>query len=308
MKRSWVKMNKYLEIIKKQQEIIDLLMEGKIAESDLKIQDNLGKTVAEFNVESFEKWLSEKGLSKNCVDTYSRQVRLFFERHKILNVETLTEYEASFSEIAPKTANIRIAAMNKFFEFMKYTGYKFKRRKEQKRTFCDNTINETQYNQLLEWAAENSPKVWLIAKVLANTGVRVSELIELKTSSLNEGHADIVGKGGKLRRIYYPQSLVNDIAEKCGKIFIIENHRGKQITTRGVAGILRESAEKSGVPKEVLHPHSFRHYFAKRFLKQKNDITLLGDLLGHSNLSTTAIYTRQTSEEQRDEINNVVNW
>lgn len=299
----------YVEIIKKQQEIIDLLMKGNGSESNPDIEDNNEKeTITEFDVESFEKWLMEKGLSENCVDTYSRQVRLFFDHHKILNVETLTAYEASFSDVSPKTANIRIAAMNKFFEFMKYTGYKFKRRKEQKRTFCDNAINEAQYNQLLEWAVEKSPKVWLIAKVLANTGVRVSELIELKTSGLKVGYADIVGKGSKLRRIYYPQSLVDDIASMCGDVYIIENRYDEQMTTRGVAEILRRSAEKSGVPKEVLHPHSFRHYFAKQFLKQKNDITLLGDLLGHSNIATTAIYTRQTSEEQRKEINSVVNW
>lgn len=298
----------YVEIIKKQQEIIDLLMEGKLAESRLEIQDNLGETVTEFNSESFEKWLMEKGLSENCVNTYSGQVGLFFRCYKFLNVETLTEYEASFSNVSPKTANIRIAAMNKFFDFTKYTQYKFKRRKEQKRTFCDNAINEAQYNQLLEWAVANSPKVWLIAKVLANTGVRASELVELKTSGLKDRYADIVGKGNKLRRIYYPQNLVNEISSKCGSVYIIENRYGEQITTRGVAEILRRSAEKSGVPKEVLHPHSFRHYFAKQFLKRKNDITLLGDLLGHSNITTTAIYTRQTSEEQRNEINSIVNW
>ena len=56
-----------------------------------------------------------------------------------------------------------------------------------------------------------------------------------------------------------------------------------------------------------MHPHSFRHFFAIEFLKKNNDITLLADLLGHSNLDTTKIYLRRTEEEQRKIINNI-NW
>lgn len=80
------------------------------------------------------------------------------------------------------------------------------------------------------------------------------------------------------------------------------------MTSRGVSSLLIKAAPKAGVPKEVMHPHSFRHFFAKEFLKQNNDITLLGDLLGHSDISTTAIYTRLTSEEQAQQINEVVGW
>lgn len=70
----------------------------------------------------------------------------------------------------------------------------------------------------------------------------------------------------------------------------------------------RDCAKGSGVPKEVLHPHSFRHFFAKMFLKSNNDITLLGDLLGHSNISTTAIYTRKSSAEQAQELDRIIKW
>ena len=57
-----------------------------------------------------------------------------------------------------------------------------------------------------------------------------------------------------------------------------------------------------------MHPHSFRHFFAKEFLKNNNDITLLGDILGQSDVSTTAIYTRMTSAEQAKQINEIVRW
>lgn len=307
----------YIEIIKRQQELINLMIDAKIY--DLGTKQNIlykSGTVstmnANVNIEcdltGFTKHLEVKGSSQNCIDTYTKQVELFYRKYKYLNTETLVEYELDFKNVSPKTANLRIAAMYKYFKFIGFSGYEFKRAKEQKKTFCDNAINQEQYNKLLEWAETNNKKVWLIAKVIGNTGVRVSELINLKTSDLEKGYADIVGKGEKHRRIYFPESLINDIKNICGSEYIIENRYGKQITTRGVSALLAKAGQKADIPEEVMHPHSFRHFFAKQFLKQKNDITLLGDLLGHSDISTTAIYTRLTSEEQKNELNNIINW
>ena len=155
----------------------------------------------------------------------------------------------------------------------------------------------------MNWAKVNNKKVWLICKVIANTGVRASELINLKTEEIGKGFADIVGKGSKTRRIYFTNALLDEIKGLCGSVYVIENRYGQQMSTRGVAQILITAGEKSGVPKEVMHPHSFRHFFAKQFLKNKQDVTLLGDLLGHSN-----IYTRMTSQEQQDEIEKIVGW
>lgn len=122
------------------------------------------------------------------------------------------------------------------------------------------------------------------------------------------GYQDIVSKAHKQRRIYFPKLLVSDIRGRCGKVYICESRYGGQYTTRGVSAVLQDCAKGSGVPKEVLHPHSFRHFFAKMFLKSNNDITLLGDLLGHSNISTTAIYTRKSSAEQAQELDRIIKW
>ena len=267
------------------------------------------KQKIECDLDGFKKWLENKGRSDNCVDTYVRGVELFYRKYKVMNVVNLTEYEKEInSKFSPKTVNLRIAGMTSYFRYTGFTGYEFRRAKEQKRTFCNNAINEEQYNQLIDWAKDNSIKAWLIAKVIAGTGVRVSELIGLETKDLDRGYADIIGKGNKQRRIYFPNKLVEEIKDKCGKEYVVENRYGAQMTTRGVSQLLKNAGEKAGIPKEVMHPHSFRHFFAKQFLKEKNDISLLGDLLGHSDISTTAIYTRLTSEEQKEQINKLVNW
>ena len=305
----------YLEIIKKQQELINLMLQAGIGSAPQSMATvELGNDEKECkelkcDLEGFSLWLKRKGMSGNCIDSYIQTVDLFFREYGVMNEETLARYEVDMKEKwKPKTVNLRIAGMTKYFKYLNYNGFEFLRAKEQKKTFCDNVINEEQYETLMNWAKVNNEKVWLICKVIANTGVRVSELINLKTEEIGKGFADIVGKGSKTRRIYFTNTLLNEIKDLCGAVYVIENRYGKQMSTRGVSQLLITAGEKSGVPKEVMHPHSFRHFFAKQFLKNKQDVTLLGDLLGHSNISTTAIYTRMTSQEQQDEIEKIVGW
>ena len=67
-------------------------------------------------------------------------------------------------------------------------------------------------------------------------------------------------------------------------------------------------AEKYGMNKEVVYPHSFRHRFAKNFLDRFNDLALLADLMGHESIETTRIYLRRTASEQQRIVDKVVNW
>ena len=323
----------YWQIIKKQQELINLLLvaetenkeiasvasfsqatpqktkESKPVEKKQKHDVNYLDPDKESDIDDFAQWLKRKGMSQNCIDSYLYTVNEFYKKYGVLNNQNLEKYENYLKENwKPKTVNLRIAGMTKYFKYMNYEGYEFLRAKEQKQTFCDNAINEEQYNELIDWAKLNMPKVWLICKVLAGTGVRVSELIELKTIDLKKGYVDIIGKGSKQRRIYYTETLQEEIKKCCGNIYIIENRYGQKMSTRGVSQLLVTASERSGIPREVMHPHSFRHFFAKQFMKKTQDISLLGDLLGHSNIATTAIYTRLTSEEQQKEINKLINW
>ena len=305
----------YLEIIKKQQELINLMLQAGIGGASQSMtvveisNDVKDCTELKCDLDGFSLWLKRKGMSENCINNYLQTVDLFFREYKVMNEKTLARYEIDLKERwKPKTVNLRIAGMTKYFKYINYNGFEFVRAKEQKKTFCDTAIDEEQYETLMNWAKENNNKVWLICKVIANTGVRVSELINLKTAEISKGYTDIVGKGNKTRRIYFTKTLLDEIKDLCGSEYIIENRYGKQMSTRGVAQLLKTAGEKSGVPKEVMHPHSFRHFFAKQFLKNKQDVTLLGDLLGHSNISTTAIYTRMTSQEQQDEIEKIVGW
>lgn len=75
-----------------------------------------------------------------------------------------------------------------------------------------------------------------------------------------------------------------------------------------MAEMLQKYAIKYGIDPKYMHPHSFRHLFAIEFLKRNNNLSLLADLLGHSSVATTAIYTRLTREEQQNALDDAVNW
>lgn len=120
-------------------------------------------------------------------------------------------------------------------------------------------------------------------------------------------------KGGKIRRLYIPKNLrteaekwLNGMGLTSGYIFL--NRFGKQITTRGIAQQLKHFAEKYGLNRDVVYPHSFRHRFAKNFLDRFNDLALLADLMGHESIETTRIYLRRTANEQQKIVDKVVNW
>lgn len=89
---------------------------------------------------------------------------------------------------------------------------------------------------------------------------------------------------------------------------VMMNHKGKPLTSRGVSERLQEFAKKYDIPKEVMHPHSFRHFFAMEFLKRNNNISFLADLLGHGSVNITQIYLRQSQEEQKSAIDKAVDW
>lgn len=308
----------YLEVIKKQQEIINtLLLNGgnSIEQSSIDISSTASnipqsKHISEYDPKEFGNFMRGLSLSKNTIDTYTTTVNLFFKTYREITKDNLSKWEDMlFENFKPKTILIKQKAMCKYFDFSGFDGYTFKKIRIQQKGFSDNVINDEQYHTLIRYALEHQKiSVYKIIKVISSTGVRVSELVRLKTADLQKGYSDIFSKENKLRRIFYPKHLIEEIQPLCHDELIITNRFHRPMTTRGVSEVLKNLACAAGVPTEVVYPHSFRHYYAKTFIKNGGDISLLGDLLGHSNLSTTALYTRKTSAEQMQVINEIIKW
>ena len=152
-------------------------------------------------------------------------------------------------------------------------------------------------------------KYYYIIRVMVFTGIRVSEFSSLTVEVLPLGRF-AVGNKGKTRDIYLPDRLVSELTEYCrteqitsGVIF--KGNRGKAIHRTSIYKMLIRLAGMAGIEKQKAHPHSFRHLFALTYMKQYADLTDLADLLGHSSLETTRIYTTTTAEEKRSRLNNL---
>ncbi len=142
----------------------------------------------------------------------------------------------------------------------------------------------------------------LILIFLYSTGMRVSEIVSLKVSQLDldKGEVIITGKGKKDRVIFLTEELKDLIREYLNKrkknsnvLFI--NRNGKPLTDKGIR-LLVEKYAKKVVPYKKVTPHTFRHTFATHLLTNGADLRVVQELLGHTKLSTTQIYTHLTKE------------
>lgn len=154
-------------------------------------------------------------------------------------------------------------------------------------------------------------------EVLYGCGLRVSELIDLKISNINfkELYLRVEGKGNKTRFVPlapYTASLIKSyiadvrstykINKRCEDILFL-NSRGSAMSRVIVFIIIKELTEKAGISKKI-SPHTFRHSFATHLLQNGADLRYIQEMLGHSSITTTEIYTHLKNEELREVILN----
>lgn len=149
-----------------------------------------------------------------------------------------------------------------------------------------------------------------VLELLFATGMRVSELCSLRPAAINltDGTIKIYGKGSKERIIQignkavlsavtiYHQAFSSAIA-KTGWFFV--NRLGSQLSDQSVRFMIQKYATLAGVDQHIT-PHMFRHSFATLLLEEDVDIRYIQQLLGHSSITTTQIYTHVSSKKQRD--------
>lgn len=174
------------------------------------------------------------------------------------------------------------------------------------------------YNELMEmFDSINLDNVYgkrnrCILEVLYATGVRVSELVNIKLSDIDfdNGTIKVIGKGNKERIVYfldYPKKYMLDYIKNgrnvmlnnkpCEYLFI--NKLGNKLTTRGVELIIKDIISKTSIKSNVT-PHTIRHTFATHLLNEGCDIMSVKELLGHESLKATQVYTHITNEELRN--------
>lgn len=263
-------------------------------------------------IKEFESFLLDMEKSKETITSYTQSVKEFYKMFDELNKSNAIAFKKYQMEVnKTRTAALRCKGLNAYCDFVGKPECRVKNIRVYNESSVENVISLDEYAFFLrELKAHHIDKVYWEVRFIASTGVRISELLQLKQSCLIEGKQTIFTKG-KIRTIYIPDSLIYESLgyfKHVNSEYLFPNRYGDKMTTRGASQEIMKYGRRYGIRDEVLHPHSFRHFFALQFLKKNGDLSLLSSILGHESLNTTAIYLKQSQEEQKKLLNDTVDW
>lgn len=265
------------------------------------------------DIKGFRNYLYEEELSQNTMDSYLFSLKQFCACYDEVTKVNLIAFKQGLlgKGFKPSTVNLRITGV---LAYCKYKGIpmKLKHVKEPRKTHIENVITAEQVEMLLRRLETDGNEKWRVnVLLLAKTGMRISEALRVTKKDVLSGKVTMHTKA-HMRTIYFPRSLIEDIRDHLDKLaddeLVMQTVYGTPITSKGISEGLQRYARLYGIPKEVMHPHSFRHFFAIEFLKRKNNIALLADILGHSDVKMTQLYLRQSQEQQQDAVDKAVDW
>lgn len=205
--------------------------------------------------------------------------------------------EHLIEQYAATSVNAILAAANSFLTFCGWTDCRVKPLKIQRDLFCraDKELTRDEYERLVR-SAENAGdrRLSLILQTICATGIRVSELQFITVEAAQTGRAEVCNKG-KRRTIFLPEKLCRTLLKFIGKektagaVFVTRS--GKPVDRSNVWRSMKSLCESAGVIPEKVYPHNLRHLFARVFYMLQKDLSRLADILGHTNINTTRLYT-----------------
>ncbi|MBK1895041.1 site-specific tyrosine recombinase XerD [Chryseobacterium paridis] len=288
-------------------------------------------------IKDFEIFLRfERNFSENTLDAYVRDIKKLKEYAEedleniapdVIGYENLQEYIFNLSKqkFSERSQARWISSIKAFFKFL----LEDEAREDNPAALLEgpklglylpDTLSLVDINKIIgaiEVSSDLGRRNQCIVEVLYGCGLRVSELIDLKISNINfkENYIKVHGKGNKTRFVpladYTADLLESYIKEvrsknKINKKYedsLFLNSRGTSMSRVIVFLIIKELTDKAGVSKKI-SPHTFRHSFATHLLQNGADLRYIQEMLGHSSITTTEIYTHLKTEELRDVILN----
>ena len=257
-------------------------------------------------LKKLETELRIRGFSDHTIKSYLIQNRLFLEFIKKdpnnIEEDDIKEYFANLQKnnFSNKTLALKKAALSFLYkEILNKDLLKFKTPKAEKN--IPEILTKEEVKSLIDVTKNLKSK--LIIKMLYATGLRVSELtnLRLKDLSIDKKEAWVrKGKGSKDRFFKIADLLIKDLEKyistlKENEEFLFPG-KNNTLSTRNIQKIVVKAATKAKISKRV-SPHKLRHSFATHLLDQGVDIRMIQELLGHADLSTTQIYTHVSKEQ-----------
>ncbi len=282
-------------------------------------------------LKDFENYLKNvRKYSLNTINSYISDINIFLEylhiqklNYKDVNHEVIRSYLKYLDEKKYKNSSINriLSSLNDYYNYLtkcKVTKYNYfediNRPRKEKR--LPNFINYSEYMSLLATVEKEENEFLkarnlLLLEILFDTGLRVSEAVNIEINNINkkEQSIKVLGKGNKERIVYYGDYAKNYLEDYLNlrrninivdKEYLFLNKNYTRLTRRGVEYLISDISKKA-LLRQKISPHTLRHSFATEMLNNGCDIRSVQELLGHKSLSTTGIYTHVTNEVVRQE-------
>lgn len=261
----------------------------------------MGHVMNRYMISDFRTVLFDDEKSEATIEKYLRDLDRFYSFANGMEItkEIAIRYKQSLIECyAPASVNSMLAAINRFFKEQGWYDCIVKSVKIQRQSFRDKEkeLTKEEYYRLLQTAlAQKNTRLYLLMQTICATGIRVSEVQFITVEAIGKGHATVTLKG-KTRQVHLPAELRRQlqlfakergIASGC--IFITRG--GKPLDRSNILHEMKKLCVAVGIEHGKVFPHNLRHLFACTFYEETKDLSRLSDVLGHSNINTTRIYT-----------------
>ena len=270
------------------------------------------------DIDNYIKYIAEiKNLSSNTSNSYKRDLKklssyledIGVKSYKVINDDTCMGWIGSLfsNNNNPRTIQRHISSAKGFFRFLKKNGVisssPFELIESPKTpSYLPEVLSPEDIEQLLNFKPKDSLEIrdLAIVELMYSSGLRVSETININIDHIEENKTflRVFGKGSKTRLVpvgRYAINAINNWVDERDKysnddnaLFI--NKKGSRLSVRSIQLRLKRLATKQGLPP--VNPHMLRHSFATHMLESSGDLRTIQELLGHSSLSTTQIYTK----------------
>ena len=265
------------------------------------------------SIKAFEKELKNKEKAPATVEKYVRDAQAFaaFIGEQEVDKELVLAYKAHLqARYATASVNSVLSSLGAFFAFCDRRDLCVKRVRQQKNVFAakERELTRAEYERLLGAALDKgNRRLYLLMQTVCACGIRVSELQFITAEAVARGYADISCKG-KRRRVYLPGELckllrtyTREQGIKAGAVFVTKS--GKPLDRSNIWSDMKKLCQAARVEQSKVFPHNLRHLFARTYYSIHKDIVRLADILGHSTVDTTRIYTMESGDVHRKQIN-----
>lgn len=249
-------------------------------------------------------FLKEQERAAATIRKYEHDLQLFcaYLREAPLTKERVIEWKQELlSQYAPATVNCMLAVVNGYLRFMGWPLLCARLLKIQRTVFLDEKkeLTRAEYTRLIRAAREQeNERLALVIQTICATGIRVSELQFITAEAVYRGRAEICNKG-KHRLIFLPEKLrrllkayLRKQKKTAGAVFTTRT--GRPLDRSNIWRAMKALCERAGVLPDKVFPHNLRHLFARTFYGMEKDLGRLADILGHSSINTTRIYTAES--------------